>query len=266
MVEKKVTQKEKRNQLKANVRKLELKNYSKLILFKIDNTEWYKMGDHSLLIYKYVIAPKINVQPNVQPDSDYTDTVFEDGLISFHGLEGLMKKLKAAGAYRELKTSETSAVFELTFGVTDEQIKEYRKKLKEETERAIAVLRPKVFVEPDIYTRLRFIQKRVFEMVRKSSIYERSYNGDLMNRYAHDATQTYLLMNNGTITEDAGWTKILKIVELLLIEINFAVELKIWDQNQSVRISEDILTLKRRATQSLNRYKKENVHTPPREK
>ena len=253
--------KQQRDKLKRSVRQLELKNYSKLILFRTDEN-WYKIGDHSMLIYKYLLAPKLHIEPNLQPDTDYTRTIFEDGLITFHGLEVLTTRLKSINQLRELKETENSAVIELNLKVSERDLKEFRKRLIDENERALKTIRPKVYLEPEIYSKLRHIQKRVFEIVRKMTPYEREYNGALMDRYAHDMTQTYFLMNIERTAEDAGWEKLLKMMELLIIEVNFAVELKYVDQNVGVSLSEEMLATKRRIEQTLNRYRKENVSPP----
>ena len=75
------------SRVKAEVKKLEDNNFSHLIMFG-SGKDWYKMGGNSLYIYYYEIAKKIlGLKPNIQPDTDYSSTIFKEGLISFRGVE-----------------------------------------------------------------------------------------------------------------------------------------------------------------------------------
>lgn len=213
------------DRVKAEVKRLEQSNFSRLILFR-SGAEWFKMGGNSLLIYYFDIARKIlSLKPNIQPDTDYSKTIFEDGILSFRGMEGIEERLRKAEVMESKKVGKQTVVFQLNFKVSKEDLKGLREELREERERALAVLRPASILYPEIYKNIRHIQKRLFEVVRKLSAFEREYNGDLMADYSRKIAKYYLMINNGMSPEKEGWAKILELIKHLMIEIMFASEL-----------------------------------------
>ena len=244
--------------LKQKIIELEAENYSKLVLFS-SGGEWFKMGGNSLLIYKYVIAPMLNLKPTIQPDTDYMKTQFVGGLISFRGPEAIRKKLERAKVLKEERKGGATIVFELNFSVTEEQLKEFSDEARYEQERALTILKPPVVLVPVIYDKLRHVQKRVFETVRKMSIFERDYNGLLIAEYSRKMVKYYMMINNRMMDEVEGWEKILEANNLLMIEIAFAAELKIWRQDIAISVGAELIEIKRDAEKELRRIEKEKL-------
>ena len=243
--------KQKYEKVKAEVKRLEEKNFSHLILFR-SGEEWMKMAGNSLLIYYYLIAPTINVKPNLQPDTDYTETIFPGGVLSFRGTAALEKKLKKADVLKGKKEAGELVVYELNFRASTEEIEKCRGEMKYDQERALSVLRPATVLAPDIYDSLRHIQKRVFEVVRKMSVFERDYNGNLIAEYSRKMIKYYMMINNGAIEEPEGWKKILETDTLLIMEIVFATELKEWRQDVAISIGSELIEVKRAVERRLN--------------
>ena len=204
------------------------------------------MGGNSLLIYYYEIARKLLKQkPNLQPDTDYTKCIFEDGVLSFHGTDSIEKRLNKVGVLKEKRSGSTSIVYEMNFTVSQERITELRAKLKAEQERAISILRPSAILVPEIYEQLRHILKRIFECVRKMNAFERDFNGLVMTNCARDMLKSYRMINSGLIDEKAGWSAIYEKADYLIYELSFTSDLRIWRQDVIVSIGADIIQLKR---------------------
>ena len=243
--------------VKGKVKELEEKNFSRLVLFS-SGSEWFKMGGNSLLIYKYVIAPILKLKPVIQSDTDYTKTIFEGGLLSFRGVEAIRKKLEKAKVIKEERAGGETVVFELNFSVSKEQMKGFAEEAKYEQERALTILRPPIILVPLIYDRIRHVQKRVFETVRKMSIYERDYNGLLIAEYSRKMAKYYMMINNGMMNEREGWEKILETNNMLMIEIAFAAELKIWRQDIAISVGAELIEIRRDAEKEIKKIDKRN--------
>ena len=247
-------QKELYAQVKKEVKELEEKNYSRLILFR-SGREWFKMGGNSLLIYYFDIAQdKLNDKPTIQPDTDYTDVLFEQGIISFRGGESLEKKLKKAGVFKNVRFAHNNEtiIFELNFSLNEEEMIKRRKELHSVQDRAMTILKPTVLLVPLVYDRLRRVQKRTYETVRKMTDVGRDYNGKLIGEYSRMMMKYYLMINNGTITEKEGWQKILDSANMMMIEISFATELGEWRQDVGISIGAEIVEIKREVEKILS--------------
>ena len=242
--------------VKEKVKKLEEKNFSRLVLFR-SGEEWLKMGGNSLLIYYYIIAPKLKVKPNLQPDTDYTREIFEDGILSFRGVEAIRKKLEKLDVIKAEREGLDSVVFELNFSVSAKEIERLKDELEYEQEKRLTILKPAVVLVPIVYEKLRHIQRRVFETVRKMSIYERDYNGLLMAEYSRKMVKYYMMINNGLLAPKEGYRKIQEVNNLLMIEISFATELKIWRQDVAVSIGAELIEVKREVDLELRRLEEE---------
>lgn len=237
--------------LKEEILELEKTNLNKLYCFDCGKG-WFKLAGHSMLIYYYDIAKKIlNQKPNLQPDTDYTKTIFEMGTISFRGSEGLEKKLVKAGVLKSKREGKYVVVFELNFALRQSEIRELIKEMKFDQERALTILRPAVILEPKIYEILRHINKRLFESVRKVSEFERNYNGLLMAEYGRKMLKYYMMFNKGMILEPEVWKKILETSKLLVMEVSLATELKMWRQDVGVSIGAELVELQRETTKKL---------------
>ncbi len=239
--------------VKSEVRMLEDRNFSRLILFD-SGKGWYKMVGNSLLIYYYEIMGKyFRNRPNIQPDTDYTKTIFEEGVLSFRGVEGISKKLKKVNALKETRTGKNTVVFELNFELTRANMQDLRNELKLERERALGVIKPKINVNPKMYDMIRRCQRRIFETVRKTSAFEREYVGMDVVQESRKMMKVYLLLNENMISEDEAWRRIFEIANNLVMEIVMIVELKTWRQETAVSIGAELIKIKREAEKLLNK-------------
>ncbi len=237
--------KKKYEKTKALIKNLEDKNYSNLIIFR-SGAEWYKMGGNSLLIYFFKIAPELGIKPNIQADTDYTKIIFAEGVISFRGVKALEEKLKRLKVINSKKENADYTIFELNFRVDPAQTNFYREELTDEREKLLKTIAPKITVKPILYSKLRHLQKRIFEIVRKMTEYERKYNGYLLADYSRKLTKYYLMANVELMAEEDCWSKINElIIELLKIEFLFVLELKIINQNTAANIFEEIVKIKK---------------------
>lgn len=241
-------------EIKAAVKKLEEKNYSRLILFR-SGKDWYKMGGNSMLLYKFSIAPQLKLRVNIQPDTDYTKTVFEEGIVSFRGVDSLRNRIMDLGKLRTESKKGGVVVFELNFVTPQRQIDEFREILGQDQERALAVLKPDIVLLPEVYGKIRYIQKRIFETVRKMSTYERDYNGLIMAEYSRQMMKYYMMMNNEMIDETEGWEKLLTAVNLLIIEVTFVTELKVIRQDIGVNIGAELIDIRHAVERKLGKNK-----------
>lgn len=248
--------KKKYETIKTAVKNLEEKNYQNLILFR-SGKEWYKMGGNSLLIYLNKIAPQLKIKPNIQPDTDYTKIIFEDGLISFRGIENLRTKLERLKVLGTVKENEGMVIFELTFKVDIAQLKNYKVELYDERERTLKTLTPEITVAPRLYGDFRHLQKRIFEIVRKMGGYEREYNGNLMAEYSRKIIKYYLMMNAKMVNEKNGWKEILNLVKMLMMELTFAMELKYVNPDVGARISGELIEIRRGVEKEIGRIEDE---------
>lgn len=247
--------KKKYEKVKTKVMELEEKNLSRLILFD-SGKGWYKMGGNSLLIYYFKIAPLLNIKPNIQADTDYTKKIFNEGFISFRGTESLKGKLERLKLLKGEKEEDGFTNFELEFKVDPVQLRSFRADLRQQRENAVRTLVPEIVIEPVIYGKIRYLQKRTFEIGRKMNDYERKYNGLLISDYARKMAKYYLMMNFNLMEERVGWKKIQELTKLLLIEVVFLVDLRIIEQNAGVIVGEKIIEIQNDIENHLKRMKR----------
>lgn len=230
--------------LKQQVKELEKKNFSKLLLFH-SGQDWYKMTSNSLLIFVNKIAPKLSGKPNILPDNDYTKTTFSEGYVSFHGIETIKKRLEKLDVLKDFRKTEDAAVFELNFSVSETEMKEFRRKLFDDQERAVSLLRPELSIEPKFYTKFRHILRRSFEATRKMPVYEREMFGKKILDLAEELVDIYLSINKSATSEVSGWKKIDEMIDSLMTKITIATELEVMDKNSALAIGEDLIELKK---------------------
>ena len=252
-VSKQTQEKAKYEELKQAIKKLEEKNYSRLIVFRSGGKDWYKMGGNSLLIYKNQIVPHLKMKANVQPDTDYTKTIFADGIISFRGVESLTERLQKIEKLKHITRKSDVVVFDLNFVTTIEQMEQYREELRDEKERAVAILKTNIVLSPEVYGKLKYIQKRIFETVRKMTVYERSYNGMVMAEYSRLMTKNYMMMNNNMISEKEGWSEILRLTNLLIMEVTFVTELNVLRSDVGANIGAELIDVRKASEKALRR-------------
>ena len=250
---KQTLEKAKYEELKAVVKKLEEKNYSRLIVFRSGSKDWYKMGGNSVLIYKNQIVPHLKMKANIQPDTDFTKTLFEDGVVSFRGTESLQERLQKIEKLKRVTKKNDVVVFDLTFVTTIEQMEQYREELRDEKERACAILKANIVLAPEVYGKLKYIQKRIFETVRKMTVYERSYNGMVMAEYSRLMTKNYMMMNNNMISEKEGWSEILRLTNLLIMEVTFVTELNVLRSDVGANIGAELIDVRKASEKALRR-------------
>lgn len=232
--------------LKAEVAKLEKQNFSRIIAFRSGASgEWYKIGGNSMLIYYYEVCQKIlNVRPNIQADTDFSTTNFPEGVICVRGLETLEKRLAKAEVLKEKRVGKTGAVvFELKITVPEAVMKQLRDDTLAAQERALAVVRPKTTLDPEVYNYLRHLQKRVYEEARKMGTFDRAYIGDEAARISRRMTEVYFGMNAGLDVGVEGWVKIYRLAEELSFLLNFATDLKISEVGPISRLWDDLTAL-----------------------
>ena len=107
---------------KKRVIKFEETNYDYIALIRSTNG-FYKMFGHSALFYTYNIAPKLNLQANLQSDHDFTAR-------SSEGFVPVRQLAKIAEAMRTIKIQKAKTkdrtgdfvVYKLPWTYTDEQL------------------------------------------------------------------------------------------------------------------------------------------------
>lgn len=249
---KKISDRAKYDELKLAVKKLEEKNFSRIIAFRCGK-DWYKIAGNSMLIYRNAIAPQIKVKANVLPDTDYTNTMFEEGVISFRGEESIRERLEKAGRLKNVTQRNGVVVYDLNFVVQAKQMDEYRQDLAAEKERAMAILKSNIVLSPETYRKIKYVQKRIFETVRKMSVYERQYNGMVMAEYSRRMMEAYMMMNNEMIEEKEGWEEVLRLANLLIMEVTFVTELKVIRSDVGVSIGAELTDIRKAAEKAVAR-------------
>lgn len=235
------------DKIKAEVAKLEKQNFSRIIAFRSGASgEWYKIGGNSMLIYYYEVCQKIlNVRPNIQADTDFSTTNFPEGVICVRGLETLEKRLERAEVLKEKRVGKSgTVVFELKINVPEPIMKKLQEETVEAQERALSVVRPKMTLDPEVYSILRHLQKRVYEEVRKMTEYEREYIGLDAAKMTRMMMETYFMMNtNVEMGGTTGWERIYRLARELSYILSFMTDLKIAQVQPLTRIWDDLMML-----------------------
>lgn len=231
--------------VKAEVAKLEKQNFSKIIAFKSGASgEWYKIGGNSMLIYYYEVCQKIlNIHPNIQPDTDFSTTNFETGVICVRGLETLEKRLKKAEVLKARRIGGGTVVYDLKIKLSEETLNKLREETVAARERALSVVRPNATLDPETYRLLRHLQKRMYEEARKMTAFDRAYVGEDAARVSRKMTELYFDMSEGLTPAPEGWKMIYKLANDLSYLMNFMTDLKISQVAPMTRLWDDLTQL-----------------------
>lgn len=209
------------NDLKKKVQEWEKTNHSALMIFetrekeKDDNKKkkrddrWYRMGGNSLLIYNFILAPRLKTRPMIHNDTDFGDIVFEDGIINFNGTSGLEKRLKTLEVLKKKKFGSHYILYELNIpAVPDGDFVEYRLSLAKRREKLAQIVRPSIEIRPDMYATMRALVRRTAEVSRKMDGFFREVAGRGLVQNARGIISTYLRMCYGDVPEKNGWDDI----------------------------------------------------------
>ena len=179
---------------KARILEREEENYTKLALVYSGEGFW-KLFDHSALIYKHVLAPRLGLEPKLKTDEDYGKIVAKYGVVTINNFDKFEQRMTNLGVRRSYKKGRI-AVFLLGEKIGPEKMKELYTYEADRWERANRLVMP-VNVMPALRARIRDVAVCVHEMVRKLDGTARDSYGTDMDKISAKMLSDFLMMANG---------------------------------------------------------------------
>lgn len=231
---------------KKAVAEKEEKNYRYLYIFQSNEKAWWKMGWHSVLFFRYIVARRIQHEANVNNDHDF-GLKSPTGIISLRdeGLPSLISQMYELG-YRvdRRRSSETVKVVDLGYKISAEDVKRYEHEEEAKLER-LNKLAPVVINIPEVDGKLREITKRIYNAVNRMPEPGRKMMGYGIAELAISAMKAYQYMAWGGITPEEALKRIKKALMALKVQVNVATRIDILDRDIAAKLGVDIVEAER---------------------
>lgn len=229
------------NLVKKEVLEHEEDNFSKLYVVKAPGG-WYKVFEHSAIIYAHDLAMRLGKRIIIYPDTDY-NYVAKIGVASFKDFEKFKKdmfSLKVKLVHDDARV----AVFHLGYSVTPESINGYLKEDEEARRRTEKMLVPeKIF--PKLKQELRLLNETVWHASQKMTEWNKQMLGREMTEITKAAYRNFLLMARGWKDADLFFSETQRRMEDLKCDVAIAESLRIFDVEKTYKISLQIATVEK---------------------
>lgn len=235
---------ERHEALKAEVFEMEKENHNKLIAF-ISRNNWYKLGGHSALIYYHRLAKRMDLNPRLNPDTDFFSR-FKEGIVSIRNIETLEKNLKQIKIYRNSKLTKPGElyVFDLGYSISDEDLDLMYKDEEIRRKKLNQMVIPKVAL-PEVYVKMWTVTKMCYEQYRQMNAVDRQMLGEPINEQILRMQKCFILMANGNRGEVLALKEILVAEEEIKCMVKMTMELKVWSIEGTLRITQELVELER---------------------
>ena len=154
------------NKIKREVMEHEPENFSKLYLVKSPGGKgnFWKMFEHSALLYHYKIAPRIGRDSRIYPDSDH-DFRASHGVVSISNLKSLIELLGIIKSKLEYQ-DDNLVIFKLDIKYPREDILKLYDIEEEKVKRINTLVVPDAKL-PQLQKKIKILSIRIHECVRK---------------------------------------------------------------------------------------------------
>lgn len=183
---------------KHRILRWEKDNYTRIAVVQTPNG-WYKMFDHSAIIYCCHIAPALGVRAALANDSDFEHPT-DSPVYVFKDLEKMETRLKKAKIYRSTPLG-MAVVFELGYRIDAGDLVAMQKEKEVLRERANKIILPNA-VFPALKNELEILTARVYETVRKMNETARFAIGNNMLAVCIRLSEDFIEAANGHIDMD----------------------------------------------------------------
>ena len=229
---------------KAVALKLEEKNNSKLYVFPSlggEEGEWYKMGGHSALFYKYLVGPRMGRKPKIRKDGDLR-LRFKNGLAAVHWGNDFIEAVRKVGY--DVKTIEYGIiVVNVGKKFTVREIKDMIAQEKEDREKLAMIIMPKENM-PHLYAKIRELARLLVPKVKKMhAAYRETFGNDLLVATA-DLFKMYFRVANGQMSKPEGGARMLEKVDDLTALVALSDEIELFDVVTRTRFGEYLVDIR----------------------
>lgn len=226
---------------KKRIAEFEKTNYEYLALVRSTN-DFYKLFGHSALFYAYSIAPKLNLQANLQADNDFTARSSE-GFVSVRQPEKLTEVLNTLKIKKVKTKSQTGdfILYKLPWTYTDEQLNDF----VEHNHTRMQKFNHIVIVDnviPVLFIEIEELLKSIYENVRgMSGPTEKETLGYTAINSTAKMAHIYLDLANGHFDKLTGLKKLKQELKIVKYQTKLIADLKIWTPKTCARIGENII-------------------------
>lgn len=223
--------------IKSKVFHFEQNNYTKLVVFS-SGDNWYKMGGNSALIYVYMVAPQIGVQPKLRPDKDFYDR-FVDGVVSVRDLNLLIAAFSGIGIKLE-RIDDDVAIFDLGRKVSKAELEAIRDVKEEHLEQVNQIVKVNAMYPAIVSVERRIARNMRSRMLKASPMDREMILTEMAKQTLKSVVDIFGISNNLGEAE-----KVLKNVhtlnERMKIYVLQLMELGIFDVEECLRTEQDLV-------------------------
>lgn len=259
-------QKSEHQRLRQNLNKLYNNNKKFIIEFEKTNYEYlalmrsthgfYKIFDHSALFYIHSIAPKLNLQANLQTDGDFAHKS-AIGFVSIREPARIAETLQTLNI-NQLKTKDRTGnylLFKLPWRYTEDQLAE----MVENHHFQMQHFNHIVLVDniiPVLFLQLEELLKIIYENVRGMGgpVERKAFGYDLVKAVT-EMNHLYFSLTNGQTDKLTCLTHLKHQLTFVKYQTKLIADLKIWQPRTIARITEAIIKVQDIINRELKRTK-----------
>ena len=221
----------------------EYKNNTRIYLFPSLGGEkdcWYKVGGRSLLLYKYVLAPRLGRSVKVRDDTDKV-YVFNHGIGSVRWGTRLIEEARALG-YVASRMEHGIIVVELGKTYSVSEIHRMEAKEKDEQEILKRILKPKNNL-PDLEVAINRLAQVLPSKVKKMDGAYRAVYGNGMLSILVDLQKTYFRFANGRLDKETAKNRMLGCTDDLTAIIRLIDEGRLINATARTRLGGNVVEI-----------------------
>ena len=246
------------DRLKRRAIKFESNNRKYILVIPCDGEMgWCEMGEHSALMYKYMVCLPLGVPVTMTDDFDSFYIQYDIGRIRTRGFDVVRSRLEKVGLYKKEQIKDKCMIFELKKALTEEELDRIK---NEESIRQLAVnsIVKVDFIDPALYQKLIEVSTRLHRICyRRMDKLSSATNGERMVNIMDEVIRIYYKMAEcgRNRPEDLlpYWREMRQTIHQLLIELQIVAGLKLWTRENCMKVGENVLDIEKRIDRQIKR-------------
>lgn len=238
-------------ELKRRVMEAEKDNYTKINVIR-DQNGWYKIPEHSAIIYAYIVAPKSGKEVSIRGDSDFR-CASEIGIVNTKNIEEVKQTILIDKRSKLIHESGGVLVFELGYRVEPEHLNGYIK-LEEEKHKRVEKLLSTENVFPKLKQQVSTLKDTAYHITDKMKPWSREVVGLEMAARTKKMYTDFLMMARAWKQPSLYFSETQIEIERLKCDVAYADSLRILDEKQTYRLLSEIATTEKELIRASKDY------------
>jgi len=203
----------------------EPENFQKICVVEYEEG-WWRMFDHSALLYKHVVGNQLNIDVRIHPDEDHgCKEKAKHGVAYIRSCDSLKDKMKRAKA-RQVWGKDGVMIFALPHECAPEKMRIYEEYEEDRWAQVNKLILPKESM-PGLKAKMREVAEDVYRIVHKMGEDARDCYGTELAQMSGKLLSDFLLMANGHIDKLDYLNNASRVLQELKAKVGVVTELRV---------------------------------------